>query len=360
MKRFVLACALFAAGCSGGRSLLGDGGGGDPPADAIVDHAADLPADRAPDLPADPPADPGVDETPPPPSCAPQEVALDPCMVCGEAVYLGAFWDGARCFDLVGCGCTGPDCGRGEASPDACKLVHERCDGARCRSTGGIWFPAFHGTCGFACGRLLPAACESPVDACRCRPGETFVHGEGCRPDATCSMMDLCLATMGTWYAAGECYCGFTCGSPNACGACLDSCDCGPTRTYVAGRGCAVDPTCQDAPAEEICRGSGGQWREGTCGDYFCGHPNLLDPCVVPGCDCDRMKNFDPVEGCRYDEACAVQHEYQECWGWSSDSTCRAGLRCCAFCVYGCLQCVSPCCPGDESCMSDGCPIPPP
>jgi len=80
----------------------------------------------------------------------------------------------------------------------------------------------------------------------------------------------------------------------------------------------------------------------------------------MPGCDCGLLMNFDGVSGCVYDETCLLRREGQECTGGPEESTCRAGLACCAYCVTGCQVCDPPCCPGQGYCMEDGCPPPPP
>ncbi|MBN1774044.1 MAG: hypothetical protein JXB32_22485, partial [Deltaproteobacteria bacterium] len=180
-------------------------------------------------------------------SCEADSVADDACIDCTAEMLLGVFWDGRECFELHGCDCTGRDCDRGLGSLAECGMVHEACDGASCLATGGQWFPAAAGTCGFACGAELPLACESPIDACRCPPGETFTGGLGCAPDPSCTPADLCAATRGIWHPLEECRCDFRCGIEEDCHDCLESCECGPHRTFEPLGGCVFDPSCPAA-----------------------------------------------------------------------------------------------------------------
>jgi hypothetical protein len=182
------------------------------------------------------------------------------------------------------------------------------------------------------------------------------------------------VGTHGAWHPASECYCGFSCGSPGACGACLDSCDCGPYRNFEGARGCRFDEVClTDAdppypPPAELCAETGGTWDDCadgcSCGDYHCGVPNLLDPCVMPGCDCGPYANFDILEGCVWDDACVLREVGENCTGYGLEaSTCRPGLACCASCgvMPGCMACANPCCgSGDPLCDTTGCLPPPP
>jgi hypothetical protein len=293
--------------------------------------------------------------------CEAHRAAQDTCILCYAETYLGSFWTGRECFDLWGCGCAGEDCGRAFASAAECAAVTASCDSALCESSGGMWFPASAGFCGFYCGVPTDDDCEA--DSCNCGPGRSFVSGEGCRDDPVCRAEQFCRATRGAWHPQTECFCGFTCGMPNDCEACVDSCDCGPHRNFQPGIGCASDIMCEAASAEEICTFTGGRWHEGEgCGDFFCGIPNMLDPCVMPGCDCGALSNFDSVEGCTYSRSCLLKTEGQDCMGHGIPSSCRPGLLCCNACGIppGCSYCQSPCCPDDPGCGEDGCPFPPP
>jgi hypothetical protein len=303
--------------------------------------------------------------------CGSQAAASGMCVVCGVPMYLGAFWNGRSCFEVVGCECVGDDCAGAYASLEECVAVHEGCDGPLCAATGGEGFPAAAGTCGFVCGAVAPEDCLTPFDACRCPPGNSFVAGTGCAPDPACDAEVLCAATRGTWHPSSECICGFSCGNPGACGACLDSCDCGPHRNFDGTIGCRADVACgSEWERPEVCTSTGGEWHacgtggDCSCGDYHCGVPNLMDPCVMPGCDCGPYANFDSAEGCVWDDTCALRELDQECTGRGLDgSTCRPGLACCSgggAALYP-STCGNPCCADDvASCMPDGCPPPAP
>jgi hypothetical protein len=292
--------------------------------------------------------------------CDPQPVAEDSCFDC-EASTVGVFWTGRECFVLVACGCVGEGCGRRFDSMAECEAVQAGCGATLCLETGGAWFPEVAGFSGFPCG--VPQTDGSPVDACNCGPGRNFDAGPGCVEDASCTARDACLATGGSWHPASECICGFTCGFQNACGACLDSCNCGPHRTFDEAAGCLPDALCERVSDEDLCKASGGHWIDNNawCGHYICGVPNTIDDCITPGCDCGDASSFDPVRGCFLDETCFYREVRQECTGWASDSTCRPGLMCCAHCpVPGCFWCQDPCCSLSTDCMEDGCPMPPP
>jgi hypothetical protein len=303
--------------------------------------------------------------------CEPQAVATSACRECIiDPGRPGVFWDGRSCFELIGCGCEGPDCDRGFSSLDECAAVHAACDGATCAATGGIWVPAAAGACGFRCGRFEPFACESPFASCRCPPGETLVSGEGCRPDAGCGPEDLCRATNGTWHPESECpTCPFYCGSPrgDCYDACTAMCDCGPHRNWVEGRGCVRDEACGPVDREAVCRATGGTWRAEvpgwSCGDYECGIPQVMEPCTEPACDCGRLSRFDREVGCVLDAACFFRTESWPCLGHGDPGThCREGLVCCMMSGWepGAGSCRTPCCEGAAGCMDDGCPPMPP
>jgi hypothetical protein len=301
--------------------------------------------------------------------CEPDVVASDSCATCPEGSALGTYWDGQRCFELWGCACAGESCAAGLSSGEECEAVHAPCDGARCLATAGQWFPAAAGFCGFRCGGPLPANCESPIAGCHCPAGQSFFSELGCHADESCSSEERCVRTGGEWHPESECYCGFVCGEPGICGACLDSCDCGPHRNFSPERGCEPDPACGVVESAAICQATGGVWwscepgEPCSCGHAYCGEPNLVDPCVMPSCDCGPSANYEEYVGCRLDAGCWHGAEGDHCRGAGSDgSSCRDGLTCCPTCgIYaGCADCMAPCCPANPSCMDDGCGPPPP
>jgi hypothetical protein len=288
----------------------------------------------------------------------------------GCATVLGTVWDGRACFDVIGCECAGADCAAGYVSQDECRAVHATCDGALCLATGGSWFPASAGFCGFSCGLPSERDCFAPMDSCDCGPGRTFLPGTGCREEvAACEAGFLCRATGGAWHGMPECVCPFACGAElPECYACGEACDCGPNRNFDATRGCIPDYSCPGTDRSLACTSTGGRWVEVTggdpwpsCGDYICGRPNVTEPCVMPGCDCGALRGFDSERGCVYDATCVLRGPEAECGG-GFGSYCRPGLVCCEGCgaAPGCPTCRAPCCPDDPMCMEDGCPEPPP
>jgi hypothetical protein len=302
-------------------------------------------------------------------ACTPLAVSYDLCVHCDVDTFLGAFWDGRECFEMIGCGLSGPERMGGFDSLAACEAAFAHCDATLCQATGGEWFPARAGFCGFRCGNGEDITCESPFDSCRCPTGQTFLPGSGCAPDPDCSDRDLCLAGRGSWYPASECYCGFRCGVPGDCEACLDSCDCGPLANFVPGGGCLPDPACEAEPwtEQDLCEATGGAWvPEGepcSCGHYVCGRPNTTLACCAAGCNCGLVSLFDSTLGCTYAPECLLREDGEECWGGEDGANCRPGLVCCVSCgvAPGCYRCDNPCCsPGSPYCMEDGCPVPPP
>ncbi len=302
--------------------------------------------------------------------CEPQAVADDLCIDCTAEMFLGAFWDGHECFELRGCGCHGAGCDLPFRSAAECEAFHAECPAGLCRAGGGSWFPAEFGGCGFVCGGPQEALCYAPYADCLCPIGQTFRPEVGCAPDASCGARELCVATRGSWHPAAECYCGFDCGRPGDCDACLDSCDCGPARNFVEGLGCRYDETCAAAWGADLCTSTGGTWHDCepgdtgcSCGDYHCGRPNSLEPCFAPGCDCGGGANFDRERGCVPDAACFFGGEGEECSGWGLEgSSCRPGLACCVECgmMIGCNYCRNPCCELNPGCEDFGCFPPPP
>ncbi|MBN2498453.1 MAG: hypothetical protein JXR96_27935 [Deltaproteobacteria bacterium] len=296
-------------------------------------------------------------------SCEAAPVSDDPCILCTQTVYLGAFWDGLACRELWGCSCFGDGCGRAFDSVAECEAVHADCPASLCAATGGYWyFNTICGPCGsYHCG--LPPDLECCGQGCDCGVGQSFVPDRGCQPDPSCTEQEACLATGGHWYPEQECICGFFCGLPGDCTACLDSCDCGPYRNFDRELGCVWDARCGTPSQESRCVDTGGNWHtDGSCGHYLCGLPNLMEPCVAPGCDCGIYANFDPQTGCTLDESCILREAGEDCIGSGWTSSCRPGLVCCissgmppAF-----STCMQPCCQGEPGCSSDGCMPPPP
>jgi len=365
---------LLAASCSGGIDLAGDATG-----DETAVETADAP--DAPDVivdAVDGAVDDGTstddatgDEGGGGAECEAQIAAGRICDGGGCVESQGTFWDGRECFETFGCECAGADCGRPFASLAECEAAHATCDAALCLASGGSWFPASAGYCGFSCG--VPDACitEAPLDSCDCGPGARFHPGEGCAVEvAGCAAEALCRDSDGTWHGDPECRCPFQCGEElPECYACGETCDCGPFRSFDGDRGCVPDAGCPGADRRTACETTGGTWHDCSpgdggcsCGDYFCGAPNRLDPCVMPGCDCGPSRNFADDVGCRPDDACVLRTEGQDCSGWAGASTCRPGLVCCEHCGAppGCPSCQPPCCEDDPMCMTDGCPVPPP
>lgn len=282
--------------------------------------------------------------------CEAQPVADDMCLACVVSFFQGAFWDGRECFELWGCGCAGEGCPSAFSSIEECRAVQSLCNGMLCRETGGLWFSEAAGFCGFECGVSSPEPCVE--SSCWCGPGRTFVPGDGCRDDPSCTQQQTCLATRGRWHPASECFCGFYCGMPGMCDACLDSCDCGPHRNFDPEAGCVPDIACEGASHEEICLSTGGTWVLNTCGDYYCGFTNEL-ACIDPGCDCGFLSNFDRARGCIYDEDCMFKTEGELCW---ARPACRAGLACCPYwSMVDRAYCTNPCCPDEPECDESGC-----
>ena len=128
--------------------------------------------------------------------------------------------------------------------------------------------------------------------------------------------------------------------------------------------GCELDASCPRITQQQLCEETGGSWMMGgpSCGHYYCGHPNMVDPCVAPGCDCGPLSNFDDLEGCQPDADCLMSEEGQQCRGVGWDSNCRPGLVCCS--IHHLLwdpTCMAPCCEEwGEVCMDNGCMVPPP
>ncbi len=302
------------------------------------------------------------------PHCAPAMVADNLCIDCFNPEFLGAFFDSMACHELWGCECDDQgsgDCDLAFANLADCEAAQSSCDGARCVDTGGEWFPSEPcGPCGhFTCG--MPSLLNCCEAGCNCGPGRNFAPGQGCVDSAACQPMEACLATAGTWHPASDCICGFTCGRPDDCQACVDSCDCGSYRNFHPVAGCALNAAeCGAADDQGLCEASAGTWYEtgNGCGHYDCGQPNLMEPCVAPGCDCGPFANFDSTVGCVWDNSCILREAGQPCMGTGTASNCQLGLVCCNDCGAppGCPTCQPPCCEDSPICGSNGCMMPPP
>jgi hypothetical protein len=290
-------------------------------------------------------------------------VADDRCVDCTAEVLLGVYWSGMGCTELWGCQCAGDGCGRRYASVAECELLHGHCDATLCTETGGDWYPGHMcGPCGhFRCGIAPPEDCCS--EGCDCGPGRSFAAGVGCAEDPTCTAEQACTASHGTWHPIEECRCEFRCGEELLCTDCMEACDCGPARVFDEERGCVFDESeCGPPTQQALCEATGGRWTVGEgCGHFTCGRPNLLEPCVMPGCDCGPHASFVSGEGCVVDELCTMPGPGEPCAGASTSSSCRPGLACCELCGVppGCPTCQTPCCAMSESCV-DGCLPPPP
>jgi len=341
------AAALVAAACGGNTiGSQDDDAGPGPDGDVHPD--------------SEPPPDGGVL-----PQCPAAAVSDNLCIDCFNPEFLGAFFDGLGCYELWGCECDdggSGDCGLAFASLAECEAAQAPCAAVTCVDTGGEWFPSQPcGPCGdYYCGTpSLLACCDA---GCNCGPGRNFVPGLGCADSAACQPMEACLATAGSWHPESDCICGFTCGQANDCRACVDSCDCGPFRNFDPVAGCVPDPTgCGAADEQGLCEASAGTWYDtgNGCGHYTCGQPNLMDPCVMPGCDCGPYGNFDSTEGCVWDDACILRESGEPC---TSMSSCRPGLVCCNGCGMppGCPTCQPPCCEDSPMCEANGCVMPGP
>ena len=89
---------------------------------------------------------------------------------------------------------------------------------------------------GFGCAE------DAPLSAENCRMVRKISSNPfEVRPDPH-GDQDLCEETGGRWDPTA---CGHRqCGSPITCLAIIPGCDCGPTASFVEGRGCIEDPTC--------------------------------------------------------------------------------------------------------------------
>ncbi len=227
--------------------------------------------------------------------CAPQAVADTQCVFCAVVADLGWFWSGQDCFNLAGCLCAGDGCAGGFASLDECLAVESVCDASLCRATGGEWHSELGCSWTFRCGVPTDGLCADStilLSSCNCGVGRTFVAGAGCATDPTCAPESFCRGSGGQWHAASECIDHFSCGQPfrvqdcPAWGLGTDTCDCGPHRNFDPARGCYGDSSCA-ATAQQICAATGGSWQPSCCG-FICGVEPL----------CARDCSFPPPDQC--------------------------------------------------------------
>ena len=192
------------------------------------------------------------------------------------------------------------------------------------------------------------------MDSCNCGPGRTFQTGVGCKDDPSCGDQALCLAGRGAWHPASECGpCVFYCGEPAWCDACADACDCGPHRNFTSGVGCVADPACGRPDERRVCESTGGTYVIGVCGEIRCGVGEIHDFCSGAWCDCGWSSNFETGVGCAFDASCFLEDVDERC---ESLDSCRAGLVCCpGDPMLDARHCSAPCCPGSQYCGEDGC-----
>ena len=246
---------LVASACGGDSIGTPDDGGPGPDVDVFPDGG--------------PLPDGGVSV-----NCTPAFVSDNLCIDCFNPELLGAFFDGLGCYELWGCECDdggSGDCDLAYASVAACESAQAQCDGVTCMATGGEWFPSAPcGPCGhYQCG--MPSVLGCCDAGCNCGSWRNFVPGLGCAASTACQPIEACLATAGTWHPEADCICGYTCGQPNDCQACVDSCDCGPFRNFDPVAGCVLDAAgCGPADEQGLCEASEGTWHDtdGGCGHY--------------------------------------------------------------------------------------------
>jgi hypothetical protein len=234
------------------------------------------------------------DAAPLPLGCAPDDAREIVCPESGCDGPPSFAWDGTRCVPIACGACEGADCASIETSLDACRAAHATCDAELCRATDGDW-------------QFWAEECGH--------------HVCGVPPPQTCEV-----------------------GTP--------VCDCGATRTFVPGVGCAPDdcPAVDPLPPEMLCGRTGGAWTDGICCSTTCGVFCELD-CAAPGCVCGAFEVFDLVRGCVPATECFVRSEGETCT--NERSRCDDGLICCQTCGgAGCepeRTCRAPVCDGDPA-----------
>jgi len=266
----VLAATL---GCGATHSPAGDGGG-PPDAPSLLD--ASRPTD-----------------------CDAMRVTAAPCRAACDGPPAW-YWVGERCARF-GCGeCVGEDCGLGANSEAACRAAHAGCEPELCRSTGGQWLFWVEECDHYQCGVPVPATCLSGAPVCDCGAGQSFVRGEGCRPDVACleprpTAESLCRSTGGTW--ENVC-CPSRCGVPCSAECLAPACTCGPLQIFDEARGCVDAAECRDQRAAGqscslgtdslrcaddliCCQSCGGAGCSGepTCREPVCDSTGTLDIC---------------------------------------------------------------------------------
>lgn len=217
--------------------------------------------------------------------CVRQDVT--PVGLC--EVILGWYWDGGKCDALVGCSCSGPDCGELFAGPGECNKAHLKClcraqdargvgpclailgyrwNGESCEGISGC-------SCeGFDCDLLSPtlATCQAVHDGCPCRAQDA--QGEG-----------PCRVVLGWKYDGSQC-------------VAISGCDC-------VGTDCdelfASQSDCDRAHRSCLCRPQDARG-EGPCDQFFGYRWDGVECVAVNGCscwggDCDEL--FPTLSGCR-------------------------------------------------------------
>jgi len=217
--------------------------------------------------------------------CVRQDVT--PVGLC--EVILGWYWNGGRCDPLVGCSCSGPDCGELFAGPAECQAAHLKClcRGQDARGEGpcrAIWGYKWNGEMceavtgcecvGYDCDLLAStlAECQAIHDKCPCRKQDA----QGSGP---------CTVILGWKFDGASCVAISGCDCVGAdCGSLFAS----QTACASANRSCLCRP--QDA------RG------EGSCAQFFGYRWDGVECVAVNGCsclggDCDEL--FPTLTGCQ-------------------------------------------------------------
>jgi hypothetical protein len=173
-----------------------------------------------------------------------------------------------------------------------------------CENTDGAWD---EDSCGhWVCGEV--PLCAAIIPGCNCGEGKVFDGGQGCVASPDCGDLgpdELCVSTGGDWL---EGTCGdWICGEEPLCEAIIPGCNCGKGMVFDAEEGCIASKDCDEAPGDDgkgkVCVNSGGMWLPATCGDWKCGNEPLCKA-IIPGCNCGPGQNFDPVKGCFKDPGC--------------------------------------------------------
>jgi hypothetical protein len=190
---------------------------------------------------------------------------------------VGADLDGDGCADLCLCvdGSVPDPMGNCGASEDE----------VLCHSSGGTWHDF---SCGdYWCGQ--PPICLALIPGCDCGPHANFTSGKGCLADPACEGgCEPITCPTGTlpWDSNGD--------------GCDDLCLC-PDGTFPDAAG-----TCWGNSGEMmLCLDTGGAWDAFSCGHYQCGMPPLCDA-IIPGCDCGPTATFDAGKGCVPDPNCGA------------------------------------------------------